>query len=69
MPVSKKDIDYRYDHSPKGIERRRRVNASKKGHERIEKFYAKHGGQPAYRREQYHRIQDEAGCHSQPRDF
>ena len=53
----------RYKHTPKGIVARLRFDHSEKRKMIQERFYAKHGGQATYEVGNYHRIQEEAGCH------
>ena len=51
------DVDKRYEHSPKGLARKRRWNQSPQK----KAFYHDH---PHYYYERYYRLQDEYGCHS-----
>ena len=63
----------RYNHSSKGRARSARYRGTEKYRQTRERFLAKHGGERAYGNnswlERYHRIQEETGCHSDPRDF
>ena len=62
--------DYRYNHSDKGRARRYRFEASPERREYVKNYNrqwrAKHW---EYRMEEYYRIQNEAGCHSEVRSF
>lgn len=49
---------YRYNHTEKGRARSRKYDAMRNREERT-----------AYEGERYHKIQDEAGCHRELRDF
>lgn len=47
-----------------------RYNQSCKGRQRRKNFFARYdGGKAAYERRDYHRMQEEAGCHMAPRLF
>jgi len=67
MPASNKYI--RYNRSVKGHRRNDRHRQTGKCKATRERFFVKYGGERAYQRANYRRIQDEAGCHSRVQDF
>lgn len=63
------EVRWKYNHSPRGYALAGKYRQTEKCRLSSERFYAKHGGQAAYEREGYHKIQDGAGCHWEVRSF